>query len=335
MSMIESLNKLTHGVFIADNGKAFTGFYQGCTLLEMLLAQKTGLYKEVDELIHKPIIKYDGTQAEALDKSGRGVLSREQKAKNEFVEYECCFYHAPIMIYDHDLMKKLGNPEGIIDLVLQEKDDAMESVRNQLAQDGFSAHPDGSDYISGLMAICNDDLNTPYARRTPDQLKAQNGKRSWLGRRITTPDIISPALIDALVAEAKWGKGVATREGMKTSFPNTVLMSMKNFNALKDQARSMVALENAKNAELGFAGIRIGGVDVFPEDEEFLPSEKHVFAINTSRIGVMVHKDENFKVTSWQQVPDKKAKVQDVFVCLQMWTNGRPAHIVHTNVSDA
>lgn len=324
MSFLQELNDITLDMHMLEGDKAFDLYFEDSYIMNLLFKQKGAVYKEYEGGSIEEHIQYDGGVADAYTRSEPGSL--QEKETLGIVRWNMKYYKGTALYYETDKRRQGNSDKKIVDYVVHKIDTARKELRDLVTRDLYSDHADDSKYLSGLQAICDNSDTRAYAETLPTKYVSTDGKKAWVGRRVTDSQVISIALIDELRRLSKFRRG-------KDSKPNICVMDETRFNKLAEILRSQQIFTKAEKAQAGFQIINVNGCDCVVEDEDFLPSASHMFLLNTNWFGVVVDPACDFTAQKWRMMDNNvEGAYQNFLLDAQMIATCRKAHLMHTNV---
>jgi hypothetical protein len=315
------LESITNDYFLS--GEAQDIYFNDSFLLNYFLKQKKGLYRVINggKQIRVPLM-YDGQEAGFYSR-GDSLSSDDKEAVNTAI-FTLKHAFANATIYRIDGLENMGD-YAKVELVTSRTAGAQKSLMHTLAGSLYDAPGGSSNRLTGLRSLCNETATTAYGGIAEDDLVASNGTKPWEGKMVSTPTAVSLSLITTIRRLAKVNDGPQGKPNLITT---TEAIFEDFLNILQAQQR---LTEGKETAKAGFTGLYYAGADVFPDD--FCPAS-HVFGLNTSHVGMAVHKSGNFVRLPWAYIPDSADdKTMKILVDLNLICNNRKAHQGYSNVS--
>lgn len=317
------LESITNDYFMADNKKAVDIYFNTSFLLNYLLKQKKGLWERPNggESIRIPL-EYDG-QETGFYSRGDTISSDDRESVNS-ADFAWKHAYGNATVYRIDELKNSGR-YAEVQLVVQRAGGAQKSITKTLADSIYDDAGAAGTRLTGLMACCNETTTTAYGGIQEADLVADDGTKPWEGKRTTTTEGISLAVIRTMCSTAK------IRDGANGK-PNLVVMTETLWNVVADMLQVQQRFVDSDNTvKAGFTGLKFEGKDVFPDD--YAPSGD-AFAINTTHYGFAVHQDGYFMRTKWKVIPDSpEDRTMKIFFDGNAVCNNRKGQIAHTNLS--
>ena len=319
----EELESITRDYFLLEGGKAVDIYFYTSFLLNYLLKQQKGLWERPSGgmKIRVPL-EYDGQEAGFYSR-GDTISSDDRESVNAaYFDWKHAYGNATI--YRIDGLKNAGE-YAEVQLVSQRLAGAQKSLTKLLAGSIYDEPGGSSERLTGMMACCHETSTLAYGGIAEDDLVAADSSKPWEGKRDTTTESISFAVIRTMCTTAK------VRDG-KGGKPDLIVTTETLFNILADilQAQQRFT-EGKETAKAGFTGLYFEGKEIFPDD--FLPTG-YCLALNTNHLGFAVHKEGYFMRSPWKVIPDSpEDKTMKIYFDGNLIVNNRKAHILHTNLS--
>ncbi len=323
MLTFEQLESVTNDYFVLDGGKATDIYFDSSYLLNLFLKQQKGLWKRPPGGIRVRVpLKYDGAEAGFY---GRGdTLSSDKRENVNAAYFKLSHSYGNATILRLDTLENSG-PQAIVDLALDEIETAQQSLTKVLAESLYDL-PSGNDKrLTGLRALCNEDIVLPYGNIAEQDLEAEDGTRPWEGKMLDTVEGITTTLLRSMATQAK------IRDG-KNGKPDIVTMREELFNIIVDTLTIQQRFVKAEStAKAGFTGVDFEGKILTPDD--YCPSG-HTFMLNSKFLGFAVHTKGFFTRGPWRVVQDSpEDKTMKLYFDGNLICSNRKAHIAHKNLS--
>lgn len=292
MTLEAQLDAVTNDYFMIDGGKAQDIYFETSFLLNYGLKQQKAIWKRPSggRQIKIPL-RYDGNEAGFY---GRGdTLSSDKRDAITAAYFDWKHAYGNGTILRVDTLENSG-PEAMIDLVTEEVLGAQESITKTLADSIYDLPGNGSDRLTGLRALCNEDTSLEFGSLTEAEVLSNDGSTPWEGKMDSTSTPVSLDLVRTLKTDADGGKG-------KVDEPDLVVTTKTLFNTIKSilQVQQMFTTEGSKTVKAGFTGVYFEGSDIFPD--RYCPSG-HMFLLNSMHWGWAVHKKGMFMRTPWSMI---------------------------------
>lgn len=315
------LESITNDYFLS--GEAEDIYFEDSFLLNRLIKQKKGLYKEPSggRRIRVPLM-YDG-QESGFYSRGDSLNSDDRENINAaYFDWKHAYSNATI--YRVDGLEN-ADDYGKVELTTARISGAQKSIMKTLASSLYDAPGGSSNRLTGLRALCNETSTTAYGGIKEDDLVASDGTKPWEGKMVSTATASSLSLITTIRRLAKVNDGPKGKPGLIVT---TEAIFEQLCNILQAQQR---LTEGKETAKAGFTGIYYAGADIFPDD--YCPTS-HVFGLNENFLGFAIHKKGNFVRLPWTYIPDSPDdKTMKILVDLNLICSNRKAHQGYSSVS--
>lgn len=294
-------------------------YFRDSVLLNKMLKQKTGLYKEVpgSEYSRVPLV-YDIAEGGAWGKFDS--LKNTDRQMVDAAKFNLKNYDGVAVLNQVSEWENSG-PEAMIDLVTVKIQGAQNRVTQDLGKDLYSAASDDAIVLSGLLALCNSSTSTQYGGVATNDIVATDGSKPWAGVVNSTSTVVSLEAIQALRSSAKVGNGDSDKPSM---FVTTESLYNKVERLLQVQQRFV---SDSEIKALGFTGVQVAGGTLVVDD--YCPAG-YMFALNMNYIGMAVQSNVNFAKTPWVQSTAPLSRSMHILWRGNLICNHRKAHAVHT-----
>lgn len=204
---------------------------------------------------------------------------------------------------------------------------AMESCRDMIATNLYSAAGDNSKAITGLLSLCNESATTTYGGKAENDIVAADGTKPWEGKLDSTSEVITLAIIRTLRSGAKIKGGMTGKPDLIVT-TETIYNKILNLLSVQQQFKEAEGLTKA-----GFTGLTFDGMTVAVDD--YCP-DGHLFALNTKHLGFAVHANGYFVRTPWEKLTSgAQGRSMKILCDLNLVSNNRKAHKGHSNLAVA
>jgi len=317
------LESVTNDYFILDNGGATDIYFDSSFLLNFFIKQQRGMWKRPSGGIRVRIpLKYDGAEAGFY---GRGdTLSSDKRDNVNAAYFTLSHSYGNATVLRLDTLENSG-PEAQIELVFDEIETAQSSLTKVLAESLYDLPSGDTTRLTGLRALCNEDITLAYGNIAEQDLEAADGDRPWEGKMIDTTEAITLTIVRNMATQAK------IRDG-RNGKPNMGVMPEELFNKIVDALTIQQRFVNsADTAKAGFTGVEFEGKILTPDD--YCPAG-HLFLINSKYVGFAVHQKGFFMRGPWRVIEDSpEDRTMKIYFDGNMVCSNRKGHIGHKNLS--
>ena len=319
----QELESITNDYFLLDGGKAVDIYFDDSFALTHYVKQKNGIWERPDggEQIRIPI-EFD---RQIGGWYGRGdTLSSDDRESVNTARYDWKHLYGNATIRRIDELKNSGD-YAKVRLLTQRLAGAQKSVTIDMANSFYSDTGASSDEFDGVLAMCNETSTTAYGDIAEDDLVASDGTKPWEGKRKTTTEGISLAVIRTLCSDAKIRSG-------KHGKPNIIFTTESLWNTIADIVQvSQRITEDIEAAKIGFTSLIFEGKRIVADD--YCPSG-YMVAINDKFFGAAFHKKGLYERTKWEKIPDSPGdRSMKIFCDGNLVCSNRKAHKAHSNLS--
>lgn len=317
----EERESVTDDYFLADDGKAVDIYSNSSFMINYLLKQKKGLYKNPPggERIRVPLM-YD-VQIAAFYDRGEPISSDDREAVNAaYFDWKHCYSNATVFRID----ELANNGKYAAIQLIETRIQGAQLGLAMLLAGSFYDEPGGSNKrLTGMRACCHETAATAYGNIAEDDLVAADGSKPWEGKRNTDGEAITTDVLRTLCTDAH------VRDGANGD-PDLLATTRTLFDSIISQLSLLQRFvkDGAETVKAGFKGVEFEGKELFPDD--YMPSG-YTFAFNTKYVGFAVHPEGNFLRTKWEKIPDSaEDKSMKMYIDLNLIVNNRKAHKAHS-----
>jgi len=315
---------VTDDYFMADGGKAVDIYFNESYALNYFLKQHKGIWERPNggEYIRIPL-EYDGQEAGFYSKGD--ALSSDDRTSVNAARFSWKHAYANATVTRVDELKNAG-VYAHVQLHTQRVAGAQKSLTKLIADSFYDdAVGSSSKRFGGLLACCNETTTTAYGNIAEADLAAQDGSTPWEGKRNTTSEAISLAVLRTMRSDAKISSGPGGK-------PDINFMTETLWNVVADilQIQQRFTKESP-SVKAGFTGIWFEGCDIVADD--YAPSG-YSFAVNSNHYGAAMHSKGYFLRSTWKDIAgraeDKTMKIyaDGNFVC-----DNRKSHKAHSSLT--
>jgi hypothetical protein len=317
------LDSITGDYFAADGGRANDIYFKTSFFVNWFMKKQKGLFERPGSgmKIRVPL-KYDENEGGFFERSDPLTSDDRDIINAAFFNWKLAYGNATIYWFDE---LRNGGPEGEVDEVVEQLENAQLTVRKHIADSVYDANGDDSKYLTGLGSLVSETSATKYGDIAEDDLVATDGTKPWEGITTTTSEGISPAVIRTLRSAAKIHDGAGGK-------PDIGMMTETLFNTVYDILFPMQRFsENKEVTKAGFTNLTLDGMTLAADD---FCTSGYLFLLNSNHVGFAIHKNANFIKKPWQPLPNNvQGRTMKILWAGNIICNNRKAHAAHSNLS--